>query len=427
MWSRRNAWVSVLVLGAVAIAGSWSAGGKVLRAATAQGTASPTHASPIAITSDNSQVWSVNPDNNSVSVFNVAADANVKIAEVPVGIEPWCVAITPNNAKVYVTNMASGTVSVINRSSRAVVKTIKVGTEPFGCAVSPDGTKLYVTNQSSDDVSLINTSTDAVTKTIRPVGPKPRGIAISADGTKIYVTQFLSQSPADGETRPRTQTEGADDGRVGRVTVLDGVGNRPIGVVTLSAFTVSNFFLADGDTLGREPQTNVFDNLTKAFPNLLESVVFRGNRAYVVGTCSSPNGRFRFNVNVQSCVSVINTTTDTEIKTVNLNDGVNFEVAGETKLFNTNPFAVAFKHVGVEGFVAIAATNRLLRVTLDGQGMPTINAPTARAHPGQPRAPSSGSSCVTPTIRPTWPTCRMSPAGRTLGAWSSTPRTRAPT
>ena len=386
MRSRRKGWGWMLVLGAVSIGGLWSAGdpwiGGWLRAATAQGAASPTHASPIAITGDNSEIWTVNPDSNSVSVFNVAGDANVKIAEVPVGIEPWCVAITPSGAKVYVTNMVSGTVSVINRSSRVVVKTIVVGTEPFGCALSPDGAKLYVTNQSSDDVSLINTSTDTVVKTIRPVGPKPRGIAVSADGTKVYVTQFLSQSPADDEARPRTQTEGADDGRVGRVTVIDGVGNRPIGVVTLSAFAVANFFLADGDTLGRDPQTNVFDNPTKAFPNLLESVVMRGNRAYVVGTCSSPNGRFRFNVNVQSCVTTIDTTTDTEIKTVNLNDGVNFEVAGETKLFNTNPFALAFKHSVAEGFVAVAATNRLLRVTLDGQGVPTINAPTAALTPG---------------------------------------------
>ena len=238
----------------------------------------------------------MNPDSNSVSVFNVAGDANVKIAEVPVGIEPWCVAITPSGAKVYVTNMVSGTVSVINRSSRVVVKTIVVGTEPFGCALSPDGAKLYVTNQSSDDVSLINTSTDTVVKTIRPVGPKPRGIAVSADGTKVYVTQFLSQSPADNEARPRTQTEGADDGRVGRVTVIDGVGNRPIGVVTLSAFAVANFFLADGDTLGRDPQTNVFDNPTRRSPTCWRASWTRGNRAYVVGTRPSPNGRFRFNV-----------------------------------------------------------------------------------------------------------------------------------
>src|SRR4029453_17469962 len=108
------------------------------------------------------------------------------------------------------------------------------GTEPFGCAVSPDGKKLYVANQSSDDVSLINTATDVVTKTIRPVGPKPRGIAVRADGTKVFVTQFLSELKADTDNRPLTQTEGADDGRVGRVTLIDGVGNRPIGVVVLN-------------------------------------------------------------------------------------------------------------------------------------------------------------------------------------------------
>jgi YVTN family beta-propeller protein len=265
----------VLVLGTVSIGGLWSAGRSVDRqlASIGDGAAGrvPDPLEPIAITRDNAQVWSVNPDSDSVSVFDVAGDHNVRIDQVPVGKEPWCVAITPDSAKVYVTNMVSGTVSVINRSARVVVKTIKVGTEPFGCALSPDGSKLYVTNQSSDDVSLINTSTDAVIKTIRPVGPKPRGIAVSADGTKVYVTQFLSQSPADDESRPLTQTEGSDTGRVGRVTVIDGVGNRPIRVIPLKSFDVAAFFKSDGDTLGRIPLSGAgFNTTTKAFPNLLE-------------------------------------------------------------------------------------------------------------------------------------------------------------
>ena len=115
-----------------------------------------TRSSPIAITSDDRFVWSVNPDNDSVSVFNVAGDANKKVAEIQVGKEPWCVAIKSeeedddndhdqggrnddDDAKVYVTNMVSGTVSVIDAEKWKVIKTIKVGTEPFGCALSPDG------------------------------------------------------------------------------------------------------------------------------------------------------------------------------------------------------------------------------------------------------------------------------------------------
>src|SRR6266850_3644387 len=52
-----------------------------------------TRSSPIAITPDDKFVWSVNPDTDSVSVFLVAKDANKKVAEIPVGKEPWCVAI----------------------------------------------------------------------------------------------------------------------------------------------------------------------------------------------------------------------------------------------------------------------------------------------------------------------------------------------
>jgi YVTN family beta-propeller protein len=372
-----------------------------------------TRSSPIAITSDNKFVWSVNPDNDSVSVFRVAKDANKKIKEIDVGKEPWCVAIAPpdkdddkwkwkkkkhhdddddEGIKVYVTNMVSGTVSVIEAEAKRkkfeakVVKTIKVGTEPFGCALTPDGKKLYVTNQSSATVSVIDTKRDKVVETIKDVGTKPHGIAITADGKKIYVTQLLSERPADGDPRPLTVSEGTDDGRVGRVTVIDAHSYHVLKTVVLTPIPNTGF-LSDGNTLQREPLTMTFDNVTGAFPNLLESIIVRGNLAYVSGTCSSPNGPFRFNVNVQSCLSVIDTVQDVEAfdflpsgKTLNMNFGVQFEDVGK-RLFNTNPFALAFKRKAAEGFVALGATDRLLRITLDSQGKPTINAPAMLGAP----------------------------------------------
>ena len=345
---------------------------------------SPTHSSPIAITSDDQFVWSVNPDNDSVSVFNVAGDANQKMAEIAVGKEPWCVAITPDNTKVYVTNMASGTVSVINTATQQVIKTIQVGTEPFGCAISPEGDKLYVANQSSESVSVIATKSDKVMKTIMDVGRKPHGVAITGAGDKVYVTQFLAQVP-ESSLRPLTQSEGADDGREGRVTVIDSKKNRVIKTVVLNPLPdVGAAFRSDGNTLAREPTqaTPVFDNVVGGFPNLLESIVIRGNIAYIANTCSSPNGPFRFNVNVQSCLSTIDTGSDAEaFPTLNMNVGVNFEPVGK-KLFNTNPFMVAFKRSASEGFVALAATDRLLRLTLNGQGAPSINPPLNATDPG---------------------------------------------
>ena len=310
IWNRRRRGLLLaLCVATSAFAGSTRWGWSELVASVKHRPSRPSHSSPIAITSDNRYVWSVNPDNDSVSVFDVADDANKKVAEIPVGKEPWCVAITPDDEKVYVTNMASGTVSVINARSREVVDRIKVGTEPFGCAVTPDGKRLYVANQSSGTVSVISTTGDDVLRTIEDVGDKPHGVAITEDGKKVFVTQFLALKPAN-DPRPRTQSEGADNGREGRVTVIDANSNRVIDTVILKPIVdVGAAFKSDGNTLNREPTQvpPVFDNVSGAFPNLLESIVIKGDLAYVPGTCSSPNGPFRFNVNVQGCLSTIDT------------------------------------------------------------------------------------------------------------------------
>src|SRR5689334_11703371 len=71
----------------------------------------PTPAStPIAITSDDSQVWVVNPDNDSVSALEVAGHTNRKVAEIDVGREPRFLAITAKDNRVFVSNSRSGTV-----------------------------------------------------------------------------------------------------------------------------------------------------------------------------------------------------------------------------------------------------------------------------------------------------------------------------
>jgi YVTN family beta-propeller protein len=362
-------------------AAEWAVGGSAAAQAKKQ-KAEATRSSPIAVTHDDTYVWSVNPDNDSVSVFRVTNDENTKIAEIKVEKEPWCVAITPDDEKAYITNMASGTVSVISTINKEVIDTIKVGTEPFGCVLTPDGRKLFVANQSSDTVSVIDTRRDKVIETIKQVGVKPHGLAITADGKTVFVTQFLALKP-DDDPRPLTQSEGADNGREGRVTVINAHSNHVVGTVRLTPITdVGTFFRSDGNTLAREPLTGVFDNVSGAFPNLLESITIKDDLAYVPGTCSSPNGPFRFNVNVQSCLSTIDIEQNTEaFKTLNMNVGVNFEPAAK-KLFNTNPFAIAFKRSAAEGFIALAATNRLLRVTLNDDGSPTISPPLNAGDPG---------------------------------------------
>ena len=383
----RIGWIGVATL-ALAISGcggGGGGGGNNNGGGGNQALLAESHSSPIALTSDNQYIWSVNPDTDTVSVMNVAGDKNQKVAEVPVGDEPRCVAITPDNKKAYVTNALSGNVSVVDAVTYKVLKTISVGTEPFGCALTLDGAKLYVASLFSNNVSVINTGTDSVLKTIDGVGVQPRGIAVANVGgeTKVYVTQFLAQTQTD--PRPIEQKEGFDNGKEGRVTVISAATDTVLTTIALAPKATG--FKSDGSTLDKVvfDANNAATKIdTLAFPNQLESIVIRGNRAYVPNTASSPNGPVKFNVNVQGFLSVIDITTDQEVadETFNMNKGVPFEAVGK-KLFITNPPAMAFKHgADFDGFVLSRATDRLVRVVLDSNGKPTINAPKDATDPG---------------------------------------------
>ncbi len=67
----------------------------------------------------------------------------------------------------YVVNSGDGTVSVIDTATNTVVGTpIPVGREPYGVAVTPDGKHAYVANRGSNNVSVIDTATNLVVATV---------------------------------------------------------------------------------------------------------------------------------------------------------------------------------------------------------------------------------------------------------------------
>ena len=66
----------------------------------------------------NDRVWNVNPDNDSVSVFD--AVTNQKIAEIDVKEDPYALAIAPDG-RIWVSNKESSSISVIDPTMMAVV------------------------------------------------------------------------------------------------------------------------------------------------------------------------------------------------------------------------------------------------------------------------------------------------------------------
>jgi len=196
--------------------------------------------------------------------------------------------------------------------------------------------------------------------------------------TQVYVTQFLAQLVDDA--RPIDQKEGRDDGREGRVGVIDAATDTLVKTIKLSAKATG--FQSDGSTLDKTVSDGTAATKvdTLAFPNQLESIVVRGNRAYLPNTASSPNGPVKFNVNVQAFVSVIDLDADQEAvaETFNMNKGVQLEAVGK-KLFPTNPAALAFKHNGsFEGFVLSRATDRLVRLVLDANNSNYVTSAESR-------------------------------------------------
>src|SRR6059036_3817676 len=98
----------------------------------------PTRSSTIRFTRNDKLVVAVNREANSLAVLQVRKgerDAFVKLAEVPVGIDPRFVAVDPAGKAAFVTNGASGTVTVVALAGDdrfTVLAEIPVGNEPRG-------------------------------------------------------------------------------------------------------------------------------------------------------------------------------------------------------------------------------------------------------------------------------------------------------
>ena len=286
--------------------------------ASARRYSSATNSSPISISADGKWVWSVNPGAGNVSV--IYAKTNKVVATVKTGEEPQSVALDPNNRYAYVANAGSGTVTVI-RITRASAKrfrarvdrrrgTIRTGAEPWNVVISPTGRRVFVANSGQGTITVIDTKGRRKkvighvnlqrSRCQDPVDRKrqfqPRGLAVTKNGKRLLVTSFFAFTKQGGK-------QADDNGRQGVVCRLN---------VSTSSKRIRSYRAASRVTLA--PQITGFTidsngdgvpDPTSAFPNQLQSIVIRGNQAYLPNIAASPNGPLRFNVDTQAFVSVI--------------------------------------------------------------------------------------------------------------------------
>ncbi|MDH6284816.1 YncE family protein [Prescottella agglutinans] len=228
-----------------------------------------------------------------------AASAETVTATVPVGADPYGVAISPDGARAYVANLGSGTVSVINTATNSVTATVEVGERPAAVAITPDGTRVYVTNATNGGngtVSVIDTATNIVTATIT-VGRNPGGVAIRPDGARAYVTN-------------------ATNGGNGTVSVIDTATN----IVTATITVGRN---PGGVAIGPDGARAYVINYSSGTMSVIDTATETVARTINVGelpnaVAITPDGSRVYVTNYFNDVFVVDTTTNTATAAISL-------------------------------------------------------------------------------------------------------------
>ena len=160
-------------------------------------------------TGSNDRLWVVNPDNDTVSVFDTATAA--KLAELPVGDQPRSLALAPNG-EVWVVNKLSASITVIGGTETAFQVTdtlpLPFASQPHGIVFDPAGQFAYVTLEASDQLAKIELTFGQVVDLL-DVGSTPRGVAITGDGQTLLISRFITPLlPGEETAAPQTVVDG---------------------------------------------------------------------------------------------------------------------------------------------------------------------------------------------------------------------------
>ncbi|MEP7188296.1 MAG: beta-propeller fold lactonase family protein, partial [Roseiflexaceae bacterium] len=344
--------------------------------------AAPTYSSPIAIDANQGLLWVVNPDADTVSVIDISSadPANYSLVKsIQVGDEPQSIALDTISAtqyNAYVANAAGNSVTVINVNtsgtlSATVENTLTTGAEPWNVVASPDGKKVFVANSGQDTITVINTANRQIIGSVDirnsacNVGDtsrhfQPRGMAVSLDNSKLLVTRFLSFTKTGG-------VQATDDGKEGIVCRFT--------VNTAGATAATVLSAPTPITLAAQPSgfNDANGAATKAYPNQMQSIVIRGDRAYLPNIAASPGGPLKFNVDTQAFVNQISGlgTAPADAGTLNLHLGARNPETGKTKLFFANPWAIAFSNQSGAGtaYAVSAGSDLLVKLNVDATGV----------------------------------------------------------
>ncbi|MEJ8856025.1 PA14 domain-containing protein [Variovorax robiniae] len=160
------------------------------------------------------RLWVVNPDADTVSVFDAGSGA--RVAEIAVGAQPRSVSVRGGVA--VVANKETASLSVLSTASLGVVRTVPLprASQPYGVLTGADGSS-YVALEATGRVLKFDNAWAQVGDVALP---GVRHLALSADGQRLLATRFVTApQPGEGTAAVRTDIAGVKTG--GDVTELN--------------------------------------------------------------------------------------------------------------------------------------------------------------------------------------------------------------
>lgn len=286
----------------------------------------PSVSSPLALAPDGKMLWVVNPDADSVTPLDT--QTLTAGSPIPVGREPWSVAVAPSGG-VVVMNRLDGSLSVLEDGRRT---DIYVGPEPGGVALSPDGTGAYVTVSSADEVAVVDLREQKVVERIA-MGRMPWAIAVTGGSSDeaVIITHRLARLRADGR-------EATNDGKEAWLTIL-----------------------RDGEVTERVVAPYGF-----GYPNVLEGLAVAGDGVWVTHLLNRPELPRDFENTVSGALSATS---------VGARQGSTLRLHLNDSDFSTPvnfPRAVAVTLDGQRAFLVLAGSDAVMGVDLAKSEQPEL-------------------------------------------------------
>ena len=296
---------------------------------------------------DRREIWTTNPDNQSVSV--VDRNSLATTAEIVVIGEPVALARAPDG-RVWVVSRDTALISVIDPVSRAVVQSINLprGSQPWGIVFGQQ--KAFVALEAIGEVRSFAASNGAPVNTAS-VGHFPRHLSVDPANNRLYVSSFITP-PLPGEDTANPVVEDATRKYGAEVTVL----------------STNNLSVSNTITLEHHDQP-ISEHQGPGVPNYLGPVTISpdGSRGFVaskqdnvLGGQLRGNSVLTFDQTVRAITSQIDLDSQQEILTSRI-DHDNASIAGFSTI---DPFGVSiFSALEGNRQVSVSDVNTATEIT----------------------------------------------------------------